>query len=82
MLRKFCCEGKFTLRKFLAVQNRFGVWIVFGSHSDREGEYNNFTERVGLRITLFVTKTIMEVVTGHRENGMNFWGDICREKEK
>ena len=65
LLRKFYRSGKFTLRKFLAVQNKFGVWIVFRSHSDMEDEYNNFTERVGLRITLFVTKTIMEVVTGH-----------------
>ena len=50
---------KFLLSKFLAIQNKFGVWIVFRSHSDREGEYNNFTERVGLRITLFAKKTIV-----------------------
>ena len=58
------------------------MWIVLRSHSDREGKYNNFTERVGLRIPLFVTKTIMGFVTGHRENGMNFWGDICRENKE
>ena len=59
LLRKVFCSGKFLLSKFLAIQNKFGVWIVFRSHSDREGEYNNFTERVGLRITLFAKKTIV-----------------------